>query len=426
MSLPKFASFGWDLADPRVAVVDPQGGDAWNSADAVFISASAVAELWRELDRKLVDGSKGKAKTPKPSAEREQAAWNRVAMFARNLRRVLRRGGLVICRLDAVSARIKIRFPPISKCFPDGAGIDNYLALSVVHAGLAEWSAPSEAAGARLEVTDAHSPWAAYLSGQAGELAPVVALEAHSGTSAVLARDEIGRTLAAADSQVVVLPPLAHPDPVREAELLIDAAMRARSLREAELPGVLPAPAAADLERLRLEERRLDDQIERLRREREGVRRALRQREQLGNLMQSADSSQFAAAVAQALAILGMPVRGPESLVLAGSQVVVEAVPSGIDPVAGSNYVVSGRVRRPKRPAAGERMLESPRTLRLVAEGPGEAARSPVGAGETVVPASELLQAALAVLASPEDDTLRTRIRQSLHETSGIYRFDPV
>lgn len=468
MSLPKFASIGWELADPRVADLrdaDSWQGDAWNSVDLLFLSTRAIAGLWSELSPgdqpKLFPTGKERAqKSPsakplpqegviskprkKSSAVREQAAWNRAAVFARNLRRLLRRGGLLICRLDSPTPRVKIRFPPLSKCFPDGKSIDSYLALSVVHATLAEWSMPLAVEAPRLTLVDADSPWSDYLRGQAGEVAPVAAILAESNTAAVLARDGEGRILAAADSQVVLLPPLATPDPQREVELLLDAALRARSLRQSSAPRAMPAEAAADLERLRLHERRLDEQIERLRRERESVRRALRQREQLGDLIASVDASQFAAAVAQALAILGMAVRGADatltspSRLSADSQLVVEAIPSpsslapspsavGTEESAAS-YVVSGRLRRSKRSAApvGTHAGDRPaRRLRMVTESAGdpEWEETASGEAETVVPARELFQAAMAVLASPEDDTLPARIRQSLHETHGVYRF---
>jgi hypothetical protein len=427
MSLPKFAAFGWELADPRVAAANLADADLWNSADAVFLSTRAVATLWSELAPK----SEGAKTRKKPSAVREQIAWNRVAVFVRNLRRLLRRGGLLVCRLDPPTERVKVRFPPLNKCFPDGKAIDSYVALSAVHAMLAEWSSPRLAGEARLEALEAGSPWSGYLQVLAGDFAPAVAIDPQSNTSAVLARDPLGRVLAAADSQVVLVPPLAVPQPEREAELLVEAALRARSLREAAAPRAVPAEAAADIERLRQDERRLDEQIERLRRERETVRRSLRQREQLGNLIAGADASQFAAAVAQALAILGMSVRGSDSAdalrIAAEGPLVVEAIPAAVSPGEGS-YVVSGRLRRAPRTsggAAGASPEIPARKLRLVMESAGELGRTgmEVGSAETVVPARELFQAAMAVLASPEDDTLRMRIRQSLHETSGIYRF---
>ena len=94
MSTPRFAALGWELSHPQILAADPRSAESWNQAAAVFISTSAIEQLW--AGAAVERGGKRAFE----SAADEAQAWERVESLTRNLRRVLRRGGAVICRLD--------------------------------------------------------------------------------------------------------------------------------------------------------------------------------------------------------------------------------------------------------------------------------------------------------------------------------------
>lgn len=425
MDAIKSFAIGWELDHPEIQSTSFAEAPKLGRADVVFLGVSAMEQFWR-----LAPGDEiGLFR----SVEREKAAWDNLVRRVGELRQMIRRGGLLVCRLERPGRACTVRWPPSSSAFPKTNEIDGYQALAGVHKHL------KALAGARMflepadvEVVSPSHPFSAYVGQFFWELMPTVGWPAPPGDVEVLAQAGTGEAVAAAWPGCVALCPLALSDPRREAHVLLRAAYELlekpppQSLEAADpaqLARVFPLPGLEELNRRELH---LAKSIAELKRQRLEVTRRRSELESLWGLARPTSREQLRRVVAAALEMLGFTVRGdlgdePGYLVIHSSEVDAAGAvllhdrkrdtlaqppamrwPTGPAGPATKFYLFLGSTNPMENP------LEFPPA--------GEVVRS----GGCVVPTRELLETVRTCLGNPR--LSKQAIRKALAEGTGIYQ----
>lgn len=419
------ASIAWDLPHAQVMPVEPTEPQRLHETDVVFLAVDRVSDLWIR--------AVGEPTRSFRSTQLEREAWQALTALNRQLHRVVDRGGLIVCRLDLPSSRCQVRDVPDDPWFPGSFELNAYQAVARVDPALATLAAHvGQLATPEFQLAPTAHPLGDYLAEFAGEFLPQVAVAPHPPGAERLAHSAAGYSVALAWEQVYCVPPAPETDPRREAAALLGVVRQARETpfapklaaldRSPELMSDLSLPG---IDALRQLERDLSAQIRQLESRRDLVRRRRVAREELWRLLPVSDGPRFKAAVAKALEVLGFPPAASEThsgVWLSGE---VETLPSllGTD----SGFLLRGRLRLDSRmqrkvtfyspgPAVGK-ASDAVAPSRLFAD---RSRRQ----GEALVPIGELLEAASVVLMSPHDEPVVARVRKTLVDCLGLYRFD--
>lgn len=394
-------TIGWELEHPEFAPIALRSASQLAGCDFVFLSTSALEGFWQRASGDDVRQFR--------SPRSERAAWRAVAALVRQLRRLLRRGGRLACRLDRIGTRCRVQHSPGPACFPSDQLIDAYRILARVHPALEYWQRMLQpACGTTLSLVGQEHPFRSYLREFRAALRPQVAVaqvHAHALPLAVTSDDEV---VACATSQVVLLPPTESADPRLEAEhlrraarvLLGDAADTAWPATNG-LPGI---------GHLRQRELVLERQLTKLQAKRERLRREIERRQLLAQLIEYSDPAQLAAAAGEAFRELGIDVPGFR-LVGPALEVVVERVQADGQPT----YLLSGQM-------GGGHHATQPPQLTVLASG---VQRPPARSAGALIPAEQLFQAVAAVFRERQNKSLRRRVAADITSCQGIYAFDP-
>jgi hypothetical protein len=422
------ASIGWNLDSPHIVPLEPDSPGQLDQVDAIFLSIDRVSDLWARAVGHPLKSFR--------SSVFESEAWQRLSHFNRQLQRFLARGGLLVCRLDLPTSRCQVRFRPDDEGFPAAFELNAYRAIAPAHPALA---ALAEGAGQltvpEFELIATNHPVGQYLSEFAHTISPVVGIT-RLVTAEEVAHSATGHSVALAWDQVLAVPPAPGVDSLREAASLLDV-VRQTLGREAspgggsawfttDLSGAMADLSMPGIDHLRQLERQLSAQIRQLEARRDLVRRRRASREELNRLLPVTDSSKFKVAVIRALEVLGFPIAKVEHAIgvwLAGE---AETLPNLLGRETG--YLLRGRLRADAQrdrkvtfyaPAGAQSAEDKPDSApsQLFAD---RAQRQ----GEALVPIGELLDAAGIVLMSPHDEPIVERVRRSLTDCLGLYRFD--
>jgi hypothetical protein len=418
-------AIGWDLDHPQIQSSSFADAPKLNRADVVFLATSAMEEFWQH--------AVGEQLPMFRSPAREHAAWDDLLGRIGELKQMIKRGGLLVCRLDRPRRRCAVRCPPSRGGFPKVAEIDAYAALGGAHKGLkllADQRIAVEPAD--LEPGTPMHPFAAYVGHFFWELAPRLAVAKAPGDAVVLAQAASGEPVALAWPGCVALPRLALDEPRREAWALLRGA--AETLKKpwpeellqgegSHLHRSFPLPG---LDQLVSRENQLERQIADLRRQRLEVSRLRCDLESLWGLVQPTGHEQLKRAVVVALELLGFLVRGAESgesdsLVIHSP----ELDAAGTVLLAGKRQEKpdgSTTLRWPKRalgPATKFYLFvgsEDPHADPLEVPLAGEVIRN----GGCIVPTAELLEAVRTSLGKP--GLSKHTLRLALAERTGLYQ----
>lgn len=421
MRTPVCATLGWELDSPGVAVLEVADTLALSHVDVLFLAVDEVSQLWARAVGHPVRRFR--------SAAWERQAWGQLLTLIRQLRRLLARGGQLVCRLDLPTSRCHVGLRPRDERFPPGSDLNAYEALATVHRSLGGLQAAEPLTdGDFLPVENDHVA-AAYLTEFVDQLRPVMGL-ARPAESRPLAVSSSGASVAWAWEQIVCLPIAPGADPKRMgdvlrfiAEGLCQSSKDPAGMRDGKV--TLQRQSLPGLEALSRREHELERQILELDGERDRLRRERLAREELWRVESAAPAADLRSATLRALEVLGVPIAGREHATGLWLDAGIETLPGVLGDSAGR--LLRGKLKMSNghiRPFAFH-------ATEISAKAPGKPQKLPKPLidgskrrGETLVPLTELLEAASVVLLSPSDEPFVARIRRSLVECQGMYRFD--
>ncbi|MEZ6070755.1 MAG: hypothetical protein R3C10_10895 [Pirellulales bacterium] len=184
------------------------------------MAVGCVAQLWRRAIGHPVRGFR--------SSAHEQQCWQALAALDQQLRRLLRRGGVIVLRLDRPEDSCRMNCRPDDPRLPVGSPIDVYDALastSPVLATLARrrYLLDEELRGPWQSTDDGRlrDLFAPYLAEARRFAFPCLAFEVDEWLAAPLLTTPAGACVSAASDGVLLLPPLGMSDPRREATCLL-------------------------------------------------------------------------------------------------------------------------------------------------------------------------------------------------------------
>lgn len=425
-----YTTLGWELAHPRITSAAIDNPDALAQTDVLFLAIDCVGDIWARAIGEPVRSFR--------SASLERDAWQRLLGLVRALRQLIERGGRIVCRLDLPTSSCQVRERPNDPRFPTGNELNPYLALAGVHPAFAAIAASvGQLETSELYLAGSDHPLADYLQDFAAELVPQVALKEKPEGASCLAHTSAGFAVALAWESLVFLPASQGLDPHDDARVLLETVERWIGDRAASSPKTAAVSGTESqvpgLDQLARMEREITQRIHDLELQRDSLRRQRAARERLWRLMQITTGEEFRTSVTQALEVLGLPVVDDEQtpgVVLEGH---VEMLPGALRNESG--FILRGRLQRGRR--TNRRLtFHAPHSaspgIQSNQEASARASRNPARPlidraerlDETLVPISELLEAVTVVLMSPPDEPLIARIRQSLADCTGLYRFE--
>lgn len=217
MSRLRAYCLGWDLVHPDIRPLEVDDAAAWLDADVLFFSPLAVEQLWRH--------AVGERTRMFRSAQRETECWQGLLTLNQRLQGLLERGGHLIGRLDLPRSRCEVRKRPSDARFPAGSSLNAYEALATVNQAFAVLAGTCGRLPAQdIEVRRIGHPLDAYLAAFARQALPVVGLPDVPEGWESMAATSGSHCVAFAVGPAAWLPPLAAPQPEREAACLIAAA----------------------------------------------------------------------------------------------------------------------------------------------------------------------------------------------------------
>ncbi len=441
----RIIAIGWQLeaaeiAQHEVSLCDDRAvaaiADAISSARALLLSCDAISGLWER--------AVGECPRQFRSAAREEEAWRRLVQLLIAVRRLLDRGGELICRLDLPSPACRVGKGIEHSLFPKAAQIDCYDALAMIHPLFGELAANRCTIGeGDVERIKGTHPAQCYLEELQWTVAPAVAWRKAPAVGQVLARTVTSLPVSVAAERIVCLPRLARQDPVLEAIMILE--MLDTMTGGAELRATVPTPrnAAATrgggtpipaglprLDGLRRQEAELTRQIAALEQQRLALatRRELAERYWIES--PGAGTQPLAARLERLMSLLGFfgppgrpawiaeevsePVKaqGASTAVLDHTALImtgfIEVGPDQRRPVVWFN---GPPLQSPGR-AGGE--VEFREALRIAD-----------GMQAIVVPVPELARATSALLLAGGNDEVARAIRRSLTKASGVFCYSP-
>lgn len=223
------ASIGWDLDHAAVQAVEVDGTVSLARADAAFLAVDAVSQLWRRAVGEPVRSFR--------AATLEHEAWQKLSSLIGELRRLLARGGLLVCRLDVPSSLCRVVVRPSDPHFPPGSELNAYHAVATVHPLLATLAVSlGQLPDAEWYPASTDHPLLSCLRGFGGRAVPLVAATALPPNVTRLGFSATGHAVAVASDQVACLPGFVGVDPRDEARELYAAVRSWHERRTAAVP----------------------------------------------------------------------------------------------------------------------------------------------------------------------------------------------
>lgn len=425
-----YTTLGWELVHARIISATIDDLDALAQADVMFLSIDCIGEIWARAIGEPVRSFR--------SASLERDAWERLSGLIRVLRQLIERGGRIVCRLDLPTSSCQVRERPNDPWFPAGSELNPYQALAGVDPAFAAIATEvGQLETSELYVAESDHPLADYLEDFAAELVPRIGFKQKPEGASCLAQTSAAYAVALAWEKLVFLPASQGLDPRDDARVLMETVERWIGDRAIDT-SVAAASTGSDvqipgLDQLARMERELTKRIHDLELQRDSLRRQRAARERLWRLMQVTNREEFRTSVTQALEVLGLPVVDDEQTPGVAFEGQVEMLPNALRNESG--FILRGRLQRGRR-SSRHLVFHAPHSSHAdrlsIQESSARSSRHPARPlidraermEETLVPISELLEAVTVVLMSPPDELLIARIRQSLADCTGLYRFE--
>lgn len=230
MPEPTVCTLGWQLDHAAIEALDLSETARIAHCDALFLAVGSVSELWQHAVGHPVRSFR--------SSAHEQQCWQGLAALNQQLRRLIRRGGVVLVRLDCPEDKCRITCRPDDPRLPVGSPVDVYDALSsadpllaAVARGRRLFSDPPLGPLTTTTAEDVRQTFLPYLQQASHHAFASLSLADIEGLAQPLLTTAAGDCVAAASGQVVLLPPLGMLDSRQEASCLLatlDRLMAAR------------------------------------------------------------------------------------------------------------------------------------------------------------------------------------------------------
>jgi hypothetical protein len=220
MSQPVICALGWQLDHAAIEAIEFAENARIAHCDALFLAAGSVSQLWRRAVGHPVRSFR--------SAVYERHCWSTLAALDQQLRRLLRRGGVLFVRLDYPESVCRVSCRPDDPRLPVGSPIDVYDALAAVDpllAAIARGRRPlsSSTTRPRTMTTDVlqRRLFSPYLEQANRHVFASLVLADIDGLAQPLLLTPEGDCVAATSEQIVLLPPLGMPDSRHEASCML-------------------------------------------------------------------------------------------------------------------------------------------------------------------------------------------------------------